>query len=62
MSGADERTAVLVIRAWREDGRVVARLTQTSDADEPGREEHAAAGEQAILDAVAEWLRAFAQR
>jgi len=54
MSGTDEPTAVLVIRAWGEEERVVARLTQTSDADEPGREEHAAAGEQAILDAVAD--------
>lgn len=62
----DERTAVLVIRAWREDGpdesRVLARLTRTTNADEPGREESVAAGEEAILDAVAAWLHAFSGR
>jgi hypothetical protein len=59
----DERTAVLVIRAWSEaDDRVRARLTETLDADEPGWEERAAEGEEAILAAVADWLRAFAGR
>ena len=53
MSGTDEPTAVLVIRAWGEEERVVARLTQTTDADEPGREQRTAAGEEAILEAVA---------
>lgn len=59
----DERTAVLVIRAWSEaDDRVRARLTETVDADEPGWEERAAEGEEAILAAVADWLRSFAGR
>jgi hypothetical protein len=59
----DERTAVLVIRAWREPGTDVrARLTQTPDADEPGWEERAAEGDEAILAAVADWLRSFGER
>lgn len=58
-----ERTAVLVIRAWNEaDDRVRARLTETLDADEPGWEERGAEGADAILAAVADWLRAFAER
>ena len=59
----DEQTAVLVIRVWREAGEAVrARLTETLDADEPGWEERGADGEEAILAAVAAWLRAFGQR
>lgn len=59
----DERTAVLVIRAWREPGTGVrARLTRTVDADEPGWEERAAEGDEAILAAVADWLRSFGER
>lgn len=59
----NERTAVLVIRAWNEaDDRVRARLTETLDADEPGWQERGAEGETAILAAVAEWLRAFGER
>jgi hypothetical protein len=59
----NERTAVLVIRAWNEaDDRVRARLTETLDADQPGWEERGAEGADAILAAVADWLHAFAQR
>jgi len=58
-----EQTAVLVIRAWREsDEPLRARLTETLDADEPGWEERGAEGEEAILAAVAAWLRAFGER
>ena len=63
MRQAEERTAVLVIRAWYEPGspvgQVRARLTQTPNADEPGWEQAAAAGEEEILEAVADWLHAF---
>ncbi len=63
MTAKDERTAVLVIRAWVEaDERVRARLTETLDADEPGWDERGAEGEEAILAAVAAWLRGFAER
>jgi hypothetical protein len=59
----DEQTAVLVIRAWRDDDEPVrARLTETLDADEPGWEERGAEGEEAILAAVAAWLQAFGER
>ena len=63
MTAKDERTAVLMIRAWTEaDGRVRARLTETLDADEPGWDERAAEGEETILATVADWLREFAAR
>ncbi len=63
MTAKDERTAVLVIRTWIEaDDRVRARLTETLDADEPGWDARGAEGEEAILAAVAAWLRAFAER
>ena len=63
MTAKDERTAVLVIRAWTEaDDRVRARLTESLDADEPGWEERGAEGEEAILTAVAAWLHSFAER
>lgn len=63
MTARDEQTAVLLIRAWTEaDGRIRARLTETLDADEPGWEERAADGDEAILAAVADWLREFAAR
>ena len=62
-TAGDEQTAVLVIRAWREDGEPVrARLTETLDADQPGWEERGAEGDEAILAAVAAWLRAFGER
>jgi hypothetical protein len=63
MRRSDDRSAVLVIRAWHEPGsdpvQVRARLTQTTDADTPGWEQASAAGEDAILAAVGDWLRAF---
>ena len=63
MTADNERTAVLVIRAWTEaDDRVRARLTETLDADTPGWEDRGAEGEEAILAAVAVWLRSFAER
>jgi hypothetical protein len=59
MRQSEERSAVLVIRAWIESGSDVrARLTQTPDADQPGFEQEGAEGEEAILAAVADWLRA----
>jgi hypothetical protein len=55
----EEHSAVLVIRAWAEPGSPIrARLTQTPDADVPGFEKSAAEGEEQILAAVADWLRA----
>lgn len=63
MTAKDERTAVLVIRAWTEaDDRVRARLTESLDADEPGWDERGAEGEEAILAAVAAWLHDFTEQ
>jgi hypothetical protein len=58
-----ERTAVLVIRAWRvaNDGTDLrARVLRTVDASKPGREEIAVSGESGIIAAVRTWLDAFA--
>jgi hypothetical protein len=61
MAGALERTAVLVIRLWKEEdiGRdsMRARITQSLDVSSPVRTETAAASEAEILDAVRVWLR-----
>jgi hypothetical protein len=62
---SEERSAVLVIRAWQESdgptgpGRVRARLTQTPDATLPGWEQAVAEGEEDILAVVRDWLRAL---
>jgi len=60
---AVERTAVLVIRAWLEqglgDGALRARITETPDVASAGRVETAADSEAEILAAVAKWLQSF---
>ena len=61
MAGASGRTAVLVIRLWKEEGvgrgSVRARITQSRDVSSPVRTETAAASEAEILDTVQAWLR-----
>ena len=62
---AVKRTAVLVIRAWleaSEHSQMRARITESLDIASGDRTENAAAGEEEILAAVAEWLRRFAER
>ncbi len=63
---AGDRTAVLVIRAWLEEGledaEVRARITESLDITSRERAEKAIAGEEHILAAVAEWLQSFAAR
>ncbi len=63
MRQSEERSAVLVIRAWQDDGEdpeaVRARLTQTPDSALPGWEQSAAVGEEQIVAAVRAWLDAF---
>ena len=57
----DEQSAVLVLRVWREAGTTLrARITMTANADEPGRTETAAAGDEDILAVVRDWLAGFA--
>lgn len=58
-----ERSAVLVVRVWREAGAepgdVRARVTMTSNADEAGSHETAAAGAEEIIGLVRSWLSEF---
>jgi hypothetical protein len=60
---SDERSAVIVIRAWREvgsaDGHIVARIWESVGLSERGCEESTVAGEAAIVAAVRDWLRAI---
>ena len=58
----DDRSAVLVIRAWREGGAAPlrARITQTANADAADRKETAVGGEAEILAVVRAWLEEFA--
>jgi hypothetical protein len=59
----DERSAVIVIRAWRDAGSksdvVVARITQTVGAASRSWEESAATGESEIVASVRAWLNAL---
>lgn len=61
MRQPDDQSAVLVIRAWHEEGSpagaVRARLTESL-----GDRTHAADGEEAILQAVREWLQTITRR
>lgn len=58
-----ERSAVLVVRVWREAGAepgdVRGRVTMTANADEAGSTETAAAGADEILGLVRSWLHEF---
>jgi len=60
---AVERTAVLVVRAWLEEGlegnALRARITETPDVASVARKETVAGSETEILEAVQEWLRSF---
>ena len=58
-----ERSAVLVVRVWREAGTepavVRGRITMTADADEAGSTKTAAASGEEILGVVRDWLNEF---
>ncbi len=58
-----EKTGVLVIRAWLEEGletnALRARITSTVDLSADETLETTAASEEEILAAVEAWLRAF---
>ncbi len=66
MEQADDRSAVLVIRAWHEPGspphEVRARLTSTPDAEAFRWDEIVARGEDEIVAAVLRWLGEFTRR
>ena len=58
-----QKTAVLVIRAWLEEGldanALRARITRTVDVSDASTFEVVAASEEEILAAVLVWLRSF---
>jgi hypothetical protein len=66
VAGAEERTAVLVVRAWKEtgaEGSLRARVTSTLDVSVSGDEETlVAASEQEIVEIVRTWLQAVTAR
>jgi hypothetical protein len=58
----DERTALLVIRAWIEangEAHLRARITQTAGTDGVNETSRVAASKSEITDAVAAWLDEF---
>ncbi len=60
---AEDRTAVLIVRAWIEqtpaDAALRARITRTPDVSSGMKIETAAASRDEILRAVEEWLDGF---
>jgi hypothetical protein len=56
---AEERAAVLVIRAWVEGGRLRARIVQTRDIESVKAVESAAGSPEEVVRAVEDWLRSF---
>jgi hypothetical protein len=66
MAHEEDRSAVLVIRAWHEPGspqdEVRARLTSTPDAEAFRWDESVARGKEEIVAAVLHWLNEFTRR
>jgi hypothetical protein len=56
---AEERAAVLVIRAWVEGTRLRARIVQTRDIESVKTAESVAGSEEEVVKAVEEWLRSL---
>ena len=56
---AQERTAVLVVRAWTEDRKLRARITHTRDIGSARTVETAAGSSEEVVRVVEEWLRSF---
>jgi hypothetical protein len=54
---AEERTAVLVARAWIEGEQFRARITYTRDIGSVGTVETAAGSPEEVVRAVESWLR-----
>jgi hypothetical protein len=59
---ASEPTAVLVIRAWLEEGTLRARITRTLDVSRLQIVESAAASEEEVLETVHAWFLEFTSR
>lgn len=63
MASSGERTAVLVIRAWTEDGAAAgfrARVTTTLDISKQGSSVEAFRRPEDVVQSVLDWLAAFA--
>jgi hypothetical protein len=56
---AEERAAVLVIRAWVEGGRMRARIVQTRDIESVKPMESAAGSAEEVVRTVEEWVRSL---
>jgi hypothetical protein len=56
---AEERTAVLVIRAWFEGGELRARITHTRDIGSAATVTAGAASPEEVVRVVEQWLRTF---
>jgi hypothetical protein len=56
---AQERAAVLVIRAWVEGSRLRARIVQTRDIESVKPVVSAAGSAEEVVRAVEEWLRSL---
>jgi hypothetical protein len=54
---AQERAAVLVIRAWVEGSRLRVRIVQTRDVEAARMVESTAGSAEEVVRAVEEWLR-----
>jgi hypothetical protein len=59
--GAQERTAVLVIRAWIEGNDLRARIVHTRDTGSAKTATAAAASAEEVVRVVEQWLRSFAR-
>jgi len=58
--GAQERTAVLVIRAWIEGNELRARIVHTRDTGSTKTVTAAAGSAEEVMRVVERWLRSFA--
>jgi hypothetical protein len=53
---AEAGPSVLVVAAWHDSGRLVARVTRTEPGNESGKTSVVLVGKRLVLDTVAEWL------
>jgi hypothetical protein len=56
---AQERTGVLVVRAWIEGGDLRARITYTRDIASAKTVETAASSPEGVIRTVENWVRTF---
>ena len=59
MSAADDRIAVLLIRAWTEDGAFRARITSSTELSPRDEQTIFAATPDQVIAAVRAWMKQF---